>query len=244
MTDVRGSGYDLDALRRRVPDDRAELFLGFTPWSEDCERWTRSVAESLVTSATRSMSRTVWDNPTASGSRVLIDVAECASAADAMDALAARLATNQLARLPEGPRDLGAAAFTHPDGVPPAAFFVRGNLSINVISFGSRHVPVLPWAVRLDRRLGERPKTERAVLALEVDRGKLKVGEAVAIRYSLPWSLGPEGYFKFFATRGTLTRREGALVLTGTRSGEARVEAFAVEPGREPHTGSVTLIIE
>jgi hypothetical protein len=244
MTDVRGSGYDLDALRRRVPDDSAELFLGFIPWSEDCERWTRSVAESLATSSTRSLFRTVWDNPTASGSRVLIDVAECASAVDAMDALVERLATNQLAQLPEGPRDLGATAFTHPDGVPPAAFFVRGNLCISVISFGSRDVAVVPWAARLDRRLGERPKTDRAVVTLQADRSKLKLGEVVAIRYSLPWRLGPEGYFKFFATRGTLTRRENALVLRVTRSGEARVEAFAVEPGREPHTGSVTLLVE
>jgi hypothetical protein len=60
----------------------------------------------------------------------------------------------------------------------------------------------------------------------------------------LPWSLGPEGYFKFFATGGTLTLRETAVVLRGTRPGEARVDAFAVEPGREPHTGSLTLIVE
>jgi hypothetical protein len=41
-------------------------------------------------------------------------VIECASATDASEAQADRLAANQLARLLEGPPDLGLASFTRP----------------------------------------------------------------------------------------------------------------------------------
>jgi hypothetical protein len=78
--------------------------------------------------------------------RVLIDVTECSSPLDALDALLERLAGNQLAVLPKGPSELGFAAYQHPDDAPPAVFFARSNLFIAVVSFGSIPSAVLPWA--------------------------------------------------------------------------------------------------
>jgi hypothetical protein len=70
-----------------------------------------------------------------------------------MEELLERLAGNQLARLDEGPRELGFAVFQHPAGVPPAIFFARDNMCITVASFGSQPAGVIPWAERLVQAL-------------------------------------------------------------------------------------------
>lgn len=236
--------YDTDALRRRVPSDRAEFFVGFTPWAEDTQQWKRSVRESHVEGPDRRLNRTVWDQPESRDARVLIDVAECASATDAIESLMGRLAGNQLARLPEGPADLGLASFVHPEGVPPAVFFTRGNLCVSVISFARSQVPVLPWAERLHRRLGLRPADTQPILPLELERSRAKVGEPVALNYKLPWTLGEGGYLKFFVEAGTLAREEKRLILRGARRGEVRLEALVLEPGRQAYGGRAVLIVE
>jgi len=236
--------YNLDALRRRVPVDRAELFLGFTPWPEDTEGRRRSVRESHSEVPGRPLYRTIWDHPEARDARVLIDVAEGSSVEEAVESLIGRLESNQLARLPEGPGGLGIASFVHPEGAPPAAFFARGNLCVSVVSFAGRAVDVLPLAQRLDRRLEERPKVERGILSILPELPRAKVGEAVSLAYTLPWKLGEDGYIKFFVSGGTLTRRERRLFLTGTKAGEVSVEAFVVEPGREPYFGRTVLNVE
>lgn len=235
--------YDVDALRQRLPRDRAELFLGFLPWAEDCEGWRRSVRESFEETAERSLLRTVWDHPTDREARVLIDVVECPSATEALDALVDRLVWNQLSRLPEGPPELGIAAFVHPSGAPPAAAFARGNLCLSVASFGRRIVEVIPWALRLSRRLDDRPTIERQTITLTVDTEPVKVGQEVAVSYRLPWAYGEEGYLKFFATGGVLTRRRDRMIFVGSRPGDARLDAYLVERGREPHGGSLVLMI-
>ena len=67
-----------------------------------------------------------------------MDVHKAASFEDAQKCLLEILAKNQLARLPEGPADLGDVAFVHPEGVTPAAFWVIGSLCVSVASFGPK----------------------------------------------------------------------------------------------------------
>jgi hypothetical protein len=244
MQDRRHERYDIEALRRRIPVDRAELFLGFVPWPEDCDGWRRSVREPLAETPGRAVLRTVWDDPDDREARVLIDVVESTSPFEAIEALVDRLVWNQLARLPEGPRGLGDAAFAHPEGAPPALFFARGNLCVPVVSFGRRSVDVGPWAYRLNSRLGDRPAVDRLTLSLRADPPAPKARQEVAITYELPWKPGDDGYLKFFAEGGTLARGDGRLIFKGARPGEARIEAFLLEPGREPYGGRLVLRIE
>ena len=236
--------YDVRALRQRISEDRAELFLGFTPWPQDASGWNRSIKEKLASAPGKSMRRSVWASPDSRNARVLVDIIECSSAADAIEALLEELAANQLARLPEGPPHLGIVSFMHPEGVPPAVFFARGNLCIRVISFARDAVDVIPWAERINRRLSDEPHVERNRLVLESDRKSARVGEEVALFYTLPWALGKDGFLKFLLSGGILVAREGRLFLKASKRGEAQVRAYALEPRREPYAGGLNLTIE
>jgi len=236
--------YDVRALRQRISEDRAELFLGFSPWPQDASGWSRSIKEKLTSAPGKSMRRTVWDSNDNRDARVLIDVIECPSAAGAIDALLEELAANQLALLPEGPPRLGIASFMHPEGVPPAVFFARGNLCIRVISFARDAVDVVLWAERLNERLSDEPHVERNRIVLESDRESARAGEEVPVFYTLPWALGEDGYLKFRVSGATLVAREGRLFLKASKRGDVQVRAYALEPRREPYAGSLNLTIE
>ncbi len=236
--------YGIDEVLRRIPDDRAEFFGGFAPWAEDLAGWALSARELEREVAGRSQLRTIWDHREDHDSRLLVDVAVCPSAADAVESLAAQLAYNQLERLPEGPRDLGLASFAHPEPAPPAILFVRGNLSLVISSFGRRPVPVISIAGRFTARLAERPVTERRTLLLAAGQPKGRPGQEIVLSYESPYKTGEDGYWKFFVTGGTLVRRQGRLVLRSKAPGRLDVQAFLVESGREPQFGELTLPIE
>jgi len=236
--------YDARALRQRISEDRAELFLGFTPWQQDAQGWNLSIREKLASPPGKSIRRTVWDSQDNRNARVLIDIIECSSAADAIEALLEELAANQLARLVEAAPHLGVASFVHPEGVPPAVFFVRGNICIRVISFARSAVAVIPWAERLNERLNNEPRVEQNRLVLESNRKSVATGEEAPIFYTLPWMLGGDGFLKFLGSGGILVAREGRLFFKASKRGEAQIRGYALEPGREPHAGVLNLIIE
>jgi hypothetical protein len=244
MAEEQRQQYDLDALRRLIPDDRGEFFVGFTPWAEDAERHVLSSRESLPEGPGRPLTRTVWNHPSERDQRVLIDVVECDSASDAMGALVDRLLNNQLASVPTGPSGLGEASFVHPEGAPPAVLFVRGNLAISVISFGRAAVQVLAWARRLNERLADRAAVERWTLPLTAQPARLKTGEQAVIRYSPMEAIGDGGCVKLFVTRATIGRRDGTLIVTAKAAGDAVIEAIVAEPGRRPYGGRLTIQIE
>jgi len=244
MNDKSRTRLDLKALQEQLPADRAELFLGFVPWAEDAEGWRRSVRAALPEVPGRSVLRTVWDSLKTVEERVLIDVVECESAASALEALADRLQWNQLAQVADGPRGLGQVAFMHPEGVPPAIVFTRGNVCLNVASFGRQAVDVVPWAEGLNRRLDHRPAIKRSTIELSVGAVPLKAGQATELRYVVPWKYGENGYLKFIVAGGTLFRREERLFLAAAGPGEMKIDAYLLEPGREPHAGHLRLGVE
>lgn len=236
--------YPVDALRKRVPQEQDEFFQGFSPWEADVSGWEHSMRENLFEAPDRPLRRSVWNHPETPEARILLDIVECASTADAIESLLGRLEGNQLASLPEGPVGLGIASFVHPEGIPPAVFFVRGNLCISILSFARSAVAVLPWAQRIDSRLTSVPKAERKLLSLRPDRNQAKAGEAVPLFYELPWKPTEESYLKFVANGGTFSRREDNLFIIGTSPGQVQVEAFLVESGREPISAHFVLAVE
>jgi len=153
-----GTRYDLAQLRARVPREAAAPVRAFNAAALRVDGWRVSVTEALRAANDRPWQRVVFDAVEAPGMRVLIDVVECASASEALDELLERLAGNQLARLEDGPPQLGFAVFQHPPAAPPAIFFARNNLCIAVVSFGSRPAEVLPWAERVVLALSSHPR--------------------------------------------------------------------------------------
>jgi hypothetical protein len=236
--------YGINELLRRIPEDQAEFFEGYTPSPEDLEGWTRTRRDRLPDVAGRQLIRTIVGNLQERELRLLIDVVECSSPGDAIEALADNLAANQLERLPEGPRTLGLAAFVHPDGAPPAVFFVRGNLSIIVASFGGRPVEVTAVATRLAARLSERPGGETRPFRLAPVSPRGKAGEETALDYQLPVRPGEDAYVKFFASGGTLARKGERLFVRPKAPGRVQMEAYLVEPGRDVYSARATLDVE
>jgi hypothetical protein len=238
--------YRIYEILQRIPEDRGEFFAEFLPWAEDVAEWKRSARETFAEAGNRVLLRTIWDKPEDRESRVLIDVMECESASDAVEALADRLEENQLAEVPEGPQALGLASFQHPEFAPPAVFYVHGNLAITVASFGRKPVDVSNIARRLDRKMGERPTPAdplpRPYPMLEVEP-YAKPGDEVLIRLNLPTRKREDSYLKVFVTGGTIARREGQLVTHSKTAGQIEIEAFLVEPGPEAFSATWTIIV-
>jgi len=236
--------YDTEALRRRVPGERGEIFLGFIPWGDDFQGWLLAAREKLTEAPARPLDRSTWHHPQSRDLRVLVDVAECASAEDAVECLIGRLAGNQIAPLPSGPSGLGMASFMHPAGVPPAVFFAQGNLCISVVSLARESAEVLPWAERLHRRLAEVPAAHRAALNLRAEKTRGKPGDELPFTCTAPWDRTPESYFKLIAVGGTLSRRDGNLFVKPARAGQVEVEAYLFERGREVVSGQISFQAE
>jgi hypothetical protein len=126
----------------------------YRAWSAPAAGGTLSMREQLGANS----SRAVWD---LDRGRLALTVTEHASVADALNALADDMEANQLAELPRGPEDIGEISFVHPEPAPPAVFFVRGNLTIGVFSFGKEQIDVLPFAKRVDDDVLQRANAGR-----------------------------------------------------------------------------------
>jgi len=236
--------YDFSSWNKRSKEEMSVVLRNFIPWQEDCLGWTRANKEFFTETDERRLRRTIWDDPKDRDSRVLIDVYETYSLTQAQECLIELLANNQLERLPEGPKDLGGISFVHPEGVPAAAFWVRGNICLSVCSFGRKMIDVVKWSYRLDSRIMDKPKIDRFILMLTPEEEQVNVEQEVGIRFSFPWQIGEDGYYKFFATGGELFFKGKHLHLRAQEEGEAVIEGFAVEAGREPYGGRLTLKVE
>ena len=239
MANQRGRQRDAEEILRRIPRDGGDLFRGASGWAEDLPGWRRSVREDLQDSPGRKLRRTVWDDPKDPSARVVVDVVECQSAAEAVMALLERLEWNQLALVPAGPVGLGIASFAHPDGVPPAVFFARANLCVSVASFAKRAVPVVPVATALDRRLVAETPAGGPTLRVEAERGG-RGGPAV-LRVVVPFPLGEEGHLRYRARGGTLEIRDDQVVVIPVGGADVQVDVFAEEAGRAAGAGRVVI---
>jgi len=198
------------------------LLVGFKAWAApDAPGFRAGLRERLGAKTTRA----VWDDPERRGARIALRVIEHASSRQALDGLAETLAANQLADVPRGPDDLGVVSFAHPQGVPPAVFFVRGNLTLLVTSFGNEAVDVLPFARTVDRELTSRPREFREG-GIELTAPNLKT-----IEIKPRWA-GEDAYIKVIAQGAELTSRGGTVEIAGDAG---VVEVFVIERGRETY---------
>ncbi|MCP4339690.1 MAG: hypothetical protein GY799_12565 [Desulfobulbaceae bacterium] len=220
------------------------MFVGFSPSEQDMKDWQHTMKENLLEDASRPLRRSVWNHPDSSDRRALIDVAECSSAEEAMKSLVTRLEGNELARLNKGPDDLGTISFMHPEGSPPAVFYTRGNLCISVISIAPQPVEVLKLAQTLNLRLQSQSKIASDIIQFKPGQDHAKVGEDVSVSYQLLWKLAEQGYLKFTVHGGSIARKKDSLIITGSKPGVLQLEAIAIEPGREPDGGKLSLRIE
>lgn len=187
------------------PRESGLLLIGFNAWSGPQPDAETAVRERLGRTSTRA----IWDQPRG---RIALTVTEFASAREAIASLADELESNQLARVPRGPDDVGEISFVHPPEAPPAVFFARGNLRVAVYSIGRESVEVLPFARRIDAELRARPEQAGGV-DVTVEQGRLT-----------PKGRGADGYLKVIAP-GELRKEGEAIVFDGDA---AAVEVFYV----------------
>ncbi len=201
------------------PRETGLLLVDFKAWSGPQPDGPATVREHLGKASTRA----VWDQPRG---RLALTATEHTSIRDALQALADELEANQLAEVPRGPEDLGEISFVHPPIAPPAVFFVRGNLTLAVYSFGRERVDVLPFARRLDADLRARPEAARD--------GGLDVTLDNNILRAQPKWRGPDGYLKVIAPGASLRKEGEGIAVEGDASA---AEVFYIEPGRETYMG-------
>ena len=197
------------------------LLIGFKAWAApDAPGFRAGLRERLGPKTTRA----VWDNAERRGARIALRVIEHASSREALDGLAQTLAENQLADVPRGPADLGVISFAHPGGAPPAVFFVRGNLTLLVSSFGSEAVDVLPYAHTVDRDLTARPKELREG---GIDVMTTNLGITIRPRWA-----GDDAYIKVVGPGTEITALDDTVEIAGEAGA---VEVFVIERGRETY---------
>ncbi len=234
--------YGAEALLAALPTDRAELFISYTVADEVARDW-RAFSRRMRADGERPTARSVWEDPKEQDKRVLIDVTECDSPADAIEALLDRVAENEFARLEEGPAELGSAAFVHPENTPPATYFARGNLCFTVASAGRTGINLEPWLARISADLSQRPRDGAASLSFDREDTTAAPGERITVGYSLRWKLGDDGWLRFTAQGGTLARGDkdrGLIVIPGDTD-RVEVEGVAFEGGRQPAVGNLVV---
>ncbi len=211
------------------------LLRHFAPRREDRLGWKEAAKTQIALSGTRRLTRIEWAAPRDAESRVLVDVYETSSLTDAQKCLLEILANNELLRLPDGPTDLGEISFVHPDGVPPAAFWVVGNLCMGVTSFGPKKAPVLDFAERLHAGAIEKPRGPKRDLRVKPETTRLKAKEETVLALTAPRALPEDVQYKYFATGGELFLKGDQVVVRALKRGAVAVEAFAVKAPRSVH---------
>lgn len=202
---------------RQDPEMPGLLLVGFRAWAVGPPE--SASGEPMREDLNPGRSRAVYD---VAGGRIALDVVEHDSMEESFEGLADHLENNQLAEVPRGPQGLGEISFHHPEEAPPAAFFVRGNLVLSVLSFGHEPVEVMPYARRVDSELAGRPE--------EFREDGLEVTKKGPVLRARPRYGGPDTYLKFLAPGGRLRKEEDGVVIEGHPD---FVEVFAVERGRE-----------
>ena len=198
------------------------LFVGYKAWAAPVSLATAPTMRELLGA---NASRAVWDDPRQQGARLAVMVNEYESPAAALEALADELESNQLATVPRGPENVGEVSFAHPEGTPPAIYFVRGNLVVRVVSFGNRPIDVLPYATTLDEELQSVPS--------DGQDGGVEVTLRGEVLHAKPRWMNDDAYVKVIAPGAELSKSDGGIAVRG--DGEVRV--FVVEKGRQTYSG-------
>jgi hypothetical protein len=231
------------------PQLTLKVVRGFTVWQEDCpgdpSDWERASVTSYSSRDATSV-RFVWNHRRDHETRVLIEIFESESRERAGERLQEILRSDQSTGIIPGQVPNYDSSFFHPPGIPPAAFGHAANVSLTVSSFGRNDASeIVEWFRQLGMRLADLPAQALPGLELRAAVETLKPGDTTDIFYSLPWRLGPSGYFKFFGDNGTLFFGRGQLRFTARGSGGlATIAAFAVDEGRQPYTARIALRIE
>jgi hypothetical protein len=216
------------------------LLKGFAPWRQDFPGWEQISKESFGNAYQSHLTRTLWESMANKKARVLIDVYETANHFQACEKLICILNNNQLALLPEGPSDLADVSFVHPENQPPAIFMVRGNICLNLYSFGEVAVALLTWAYQFDTRINDMPEAEHSTQKLSLTGYWVEDEQAWRIESSVPSQVEEECYYKFFAVGGELFLKSQELYFL-PRQGNGTIKGFAIGPNRIPYGGGLVL---
>ena len=230
MYDETKKTYKFASWSKHPKSGVSVLVKNFTPDKEDCMGWNREQDERFTEPGIRRLYRVMWSKPRDKKSRILVDIRETASFEQAQLSLIEHLSNNELFRLPEGPENLGDVSYVHPPGVPPASFWVTGNLCISVYSLGITAVPVLDSASCIHARIMERPSGTLKELSLKPKKKEIALNENIKISPLLPESKSEERYFKWFATGGDLFFEGEEVYFRAYKKGDIQIEAFAVDP--------------
>ncbi len=236
--------YGFSSWRRTPREGVSILIRHFVPRREDRGGWKEAARTDHVLPGSRRLTRIEWAAPRDTGSRVLVEVYETASLADAQRSLLEILANNELVRLPDGPPGLGEISFVHPEGVPPAVFWVVGNLCMGVASFGPNNVAVLDFAGRLQTGAIEKPRSPRRDLRVKPETTPLKAKEDTILVLTAPRAFPADVQYKYFATGGELFLKADQVALRALKRGVVTVEAFAIQSPRSVHAARRALKVQ
>ena len=213
----------------------SNLFVGYVPAFRDVVDWKHVYRTDRPAAGEAIVRRVILENADNRDERILVDVTETASPEEALHVLRTQVAENSVIVTRE--LDKMTDSFQFPTEAPRSKYFLRANLAIWVFSCGRYTTPVQPWVDRIFADLhGPRSGVYDSALRFEPIHGSPE-----HFHYSLKWTLGEWGWFKFEAERGTLTRGPTNTLSVRPEGHPTVVRGWAIEPGRETYQGSITL---
>jgi len=219
---------------------KSQVLVGYNPSSKQCFNWELSSRYELGGDGLYKIYRTVWDNPQVSEQRTLIDICETPSAGDASTSLDGLLVGCNVG-MQDGPNGLGDDSRINPDGERNAVYFNRANICVTLICYGREDFDLINWANNIDDNIISVPQSNAEDLVLTPSSDSVSLGNSTEIDYSLEWSLGEFGFYKFFTTNGELSINDNKLTYQPSERGEAIIDGFAIEEGKPTYSGRLLL---
>ena len=218
---VNRLGEDLLVWNYRITQDQIPGWRLHHAQSIDAPGWPRSV-------------QSAWSRP--KGGDALFDVFECASRIEAHALLVRLLANVQSARLEHQPEpSVGDVMFGR--GRAPVRIFARGNIVFFLRAADREPTPIAQTAGRLDKQLISKPARPRGrelpvIERFSAEAEVLQPGETVALDIRAADPAEESLWYKCFTPSGELWLSQGRPVYRHTTDGPARVNLYAVAPGR------------
>jgi len=193
------------------------VLLGYSPSPRECMNWELGSRYLFNEDEFNRVKRTIWNSPDYEDHRTFIDICETSSDQYTSAALEGVLfGTNVV--MQDGPVDLGDVCKINPTNERNACYFTRANLCISVSCYGRADFDILSWAKNIDQDIVSFPESDFEGLMLSSIDDTISVGRTVEITYSLEWSLGEFGYYKFFAINGELSLNVNSLMFLPNKS--------------------------
>lgn len=219
-------GYD-------ASDEVSVIFKDFFPDPSAFGDWQMGFRHSYI-DGSRRLERAVLDDPEDLDRRVLIDICETQSFAQAKNVVEMMLKNNtQPSRYFRWGRDGSFITVTDDTAPTFSRLEIAGNLALHITSFGRSDVDVSTITDSINTRLEVDFSNSHSFEPIKIPKPLPYSRRKLRLKFSATPSLPKGGFVKFIATGGELRLKGPDLLIYTHKTGEAEIHARIIGPDGE-----------